>query len=176
MAIYNRSIGICYLLAVAFGVFGYFVPSVLPSIDVYIMLVLVPGFICLLLMSKSSTLIESSLSSGFRHAHRSVDTSILRRFIIDPVSDEEAVVTGQSTTTFRQACLHDWPFSRIRARSEWIIKDNKGNDITHAELSTYDGTATIEGHYLSTQTQSYYEEDNSEDYYSTHDDAVKYYD
>ena len=175
MATYNRTIGFCVVLAIAFGVFGLFVP-VFPSIDVYILFVFVSGFLCLLLTTKSSSLIESSVGRGFRDAHRSLDTSVVSRFIRDPISDEEVIVVGSPDTTFRQACLQDWPFDGIRARSDWIIKDDKGNDITDAPLSRYDGNATIEGQYSTTQTQSYYEEDKSEDSFSTHSDAVEYYD
>ncbi|MHA1960645.1 MAG: hypothetical protein ACW99U_10455 [Candidatus Thorarchaeota archaeon] len=176
MARVNRTLGFCYVVAVAFAVFGYYVPSVLPSMDIYIMVVLLPGFICLLLVSRTSTIIESSLRGGFRQSYRSVDSSLIRRFITDPVTDEEVIVTGPSTTTFRQACLQKWPFSRINPRGEWIIKDNKGNDITNETLSRYDGAAIIEAHYSSTQTSGYYDEDKSEDRYSTHSDAVEYYD
>lgn len=104
------------------------------------------------------------------------DPSFIHRVVRDVRSGQEVVVSGLPKTTFRDACLRDWPFRRISKKSEWLIKDERGNDISNQSLSDYDGIATIEAFVEGAPEQYESGKAETEDRYSTHDDAVEYYD
>ncbi|MFO7837634.1 MAG: hypothetical protein R6V83_13410 [Candidatus Thorarchaeota archaeon] len=66
-----------------------------------------------------------------------VDTSQLHRVVIDNLTGEEKVISGSQDVTFRSAAQKNWPFERIDKKSNWVIVDERGNDITDKKLSDY---------------------------------------
>jgi hypothetical protein len=74
---------------------------------------------------------------------RSYDPSSVNRAIIDHNTGKEYVISGRSDQTFRSTCLEIWVFTSMRKKSDWTIIDDKGNDISEAPLSSYDGVAQI---------------------------------
>lgn len=71
------------------------------------------------------------------------DPSMVQRVVIDTYTNEEFIVAGTPDTTFGDACRKDWQFQSISSDS-WIIKDERGNDITSNPLASYHGIARIE--------------------------------
>ncbi|RDE14463.1 MAG: hypothetical protein C4K49_07595 [Candidatus Thorarchaeota archaeon] len=76
-------------------------------------------------------------------AVRPLDVSVVTRVVRNPLSGQECVVSGSSSTTFRQACLAKWPFKDVSAHGNWIILDDRGNDITNRPLTSCDCVAVI---------------------------------
>lgn len=74
---------------------------------------------------------------------RAYDSSITTRVILDSSSGQECLVNGPASQTFREACIDDWPFDSIGKREPWIIRDDRGNDVSDLPLSEYNGIATI---------------------------------
>lgn len=114
-----------------------------------------------------------------RHRYRIVgdliDGSVVHRVVMDPISDEGYIISGPPHITFREACLSQWPFERIPTKSDWIIRDERSNDVSDKPLSDVDGITFIEAYITSTPIQMS-EERDKEDRYSTPGSAVEYYD
>lgn len=72
-----------------------------------------------------------------------MDMSVLHRFVIDKVSGDEILIHGSPETTFREALLEYWTFSRIARHAHWNVYDAHGENITNAPLASYDGPAYI---------------------------------
>ena len=94
---------------------------------------------------------NSGVSFSIRPPHRSLETvrvkkdlSHLSRLIIDSITDEEHIVHGEPSWTFRFTCISDWKFKNFPKSGNWIIKDERGNDISSTPLERYDGIASIE--------------------------------
>ncbi|MHA2425518.1 MAG: hypothetical protein ACXAEF_12075, partial [Candidatus Thorarchaeota archaeon] len=98
--------------------------------------------------------------------------------VADPLSDEEHIISGKPEWTYRETCVREWPFKSISKSGDWIIKDEKGNDISNTPLDRYNGIASIE-YTISerTSTDEYKEKsDDRSDEYSSIDQGVTYYD
>jgi len=75
---------------------------------------------------------------------RPVDLSVITRVVRNPFSGQECIVSGTASTTFRQACLAEWPFKGVSVHSHWIVMDDCGNDITDEPLTSCDSVAVIQ--------------------------------
>jgi hypothetical protein len=93
------------------------------------------------------------------------DKQAIRRVVKDPVSNEEKIVFGPEGTTYREACRSSWPFSGIRRSEQWIVVDERGNDISNQVLESYSGLAQIIVHIGAVQ------QDNLPIYLSEEDQA-----
>jgi hypothetical protein len=67
---------------------------------------------------------------------------ICSRVICDSQSGEERIVRGHPNSSIQEILEDDWPFSR-KARGEWYVTDERGNDITNWPISNWEGIATI---------------------------------
>lgn len=116
--------------------------------------------------------LDEQMDKSPEGAYHSVDTSTIHRVIVDPATKEEIVVHGRDNTTFRDAVRKYWGFSQIDRGSNWIITDERGNDISDSSLSLFDGIAKIRivGD-LPVDTP-----ESSEADYSSLDSSVEYYD
>jgi len=93
-----------------------------------------------------------------------------RRAVRDGIEGLEKLVTGSETTTYRKACLDNWQFKSVSRKSNWMVRDERGNDVTDELLSRSDGILIIEGEYPTQETS------NESDEYSSIHDSVEYYD
>jgi len=112
---------------------------------------------------------------------RSRNPSKLKRLIVDSHTSEEAIVSGSPKTTFRQAALSDWKFTTIDKDEDWVIEDERRNDITSSTLDSYDSIAYIvpEKHRSAregTTAPADYVDDDEEKRYSTIDSGVEFFD
>jgi hypothetical protein len=106
-----------------------------------------------------------------------MDLSEIRRVIAESSGGLEIIVRGSLETTYREACLDYWDFKRIRKNDNWIIVDERGNDITNITLDSYNGPAKlvlIGG--PTTSSRSTYDEVEKYDEASESDYGVTYYD
>ncbi|MHA1857814.1 MAG: hypothetical protein ACTSUU_00035 [Candidatus Thorarchaeota archaeon] len=83
---------------------------------------------------------ESRSFEGF--AYEEVDTAEIRRVVTDRSSGKEVIVCGTADTTFRQAALDYWDFD-IDRDSDWLVEDDRGNDISDTPLGSYGGLAFL---------------------------------
>ncbi len=107
------------------------------------------------------------------------DPSILKRVIREPETGQEIIVSGRADTTFREALRRGWAFRGLSEDSEWIVVDDRGNDISDRPLSEYDGIAEIAfwtGDRYVSQQQAAAASDDSDDLsrYSTIRDSVEF--
>ncbi len=95
---------------------------------------------------------------------------LYRRAVRDGIEGVEKLVTGFETTTFREACIDNWQFKSVDKKSNWMVRDDRNNDVTDKPLSCFDGILIIEGEYPTMETSS-----ESDEFTSIHD-SVEYYD
>lgn len=101
------------------------------------------------------------------------DSTKFRRVVRDGVEGPERLVFGSETTTFRDACIASWQFESVSRKSNWFVKDDRGNDITNILLSSFDGIATLFPEYGSEIAR---ESSDQSSEYSDLKDSVEYYD
>jgi hypothetical protein len=89
---------------------------------------------------KSMTKRKSRSGKG---SYQEYDSSIITRIIHDRSTGEEHLISGHHSDTFRDTCDKDWPFDAIGKDEPWIVTDDRGNDISDASLSSYDGMVRI---------------------------------
>jgi hypothetical protein len=97
---------------------------------------------------------------------------------VDSGSNDEHLIAGDPNWTYRTTLLKDWPFKNIPKSGEWIVKDERGNDISNTPLGQYDSIASLE-YRMSEETsiREYQEkEDDRSDEYTSIDQGVTYYD
>ena len=105
------------------------------------------------------------------------DPSVMQRVIMGGLIGQEVIVSGPPEMTYRDACLDDWQFKLIQRGSEWIIVDERRNDITNTPLASYHGIAKIVQIGASAvHKRSAYSEEETEQEESTTDYGVTYYD
>ncbi|TFH10222.1 MAG: hypothetical protein E4H14_02895 [Candidatus Thorarchaeota archaeon] len=75
------------------------------------------------------------------------DHSIFMRVIKDGYDGKEFIVSGDSETTFGQACKNQWQFESVSRNSSWYIKDERGNDVTDMFLISSDGICILISEY-----------------------------
>ncbi|MHA1903930.1 MAG: hypothetical protein ACXADL_07925 [Candidatus Thorarchaeota archaeon] len=131
-------------------------------------------------------IVSRQVASGIGHTlppdlvGRPRDSTMIQRVIVNRENEREYIVEGLPNTTFRDACIKNWPFKGIRQRSKWIIQDERGNDITSELLESYNSVAFIVGTIMSiqdikTQVQVKELRDRSDEY-SSLDVGVEFYD
>ena len=106
--------------------------------------------------------------------------TMIQRVIVDRENEREYIVEGLPSTTFREVCKENWPFNGIRQNNQWIIQDERGNDITGEPLESYNSIACIVGAIIYDQEIKMRElvkqiQDRSDDY-SSMDEGVEFYD
>ncbi len=98
---------------------------------------------------------------------------IFKRVIKDGFDGAEFIVSGDSETTFGQACKDHWQFDSVSRNSGWFIKDERGNDVTDISLDTIDSICILIPEYGSEKQKKASDEDSK---YSSLHDSVEYYD
>lgn len=145
------------------------------------------GFILLLINITTGTGMSFSYpsvpakSKGSYAPQKNRNPSYIARVIAYRNGNEEYIVSGEPSSTFREVCLIDWPFSSISKSSQWDVVDERGNDISNSTLESYHGIAEIRvrgivmtrGYHVGTPNES--QEDKSEEYTSIHQ-GVTFYD
>jgi len=128
----------------------------------------------------------SGINFGYRLPRGTYDVSLKKdpshiyRALLHKESGEEYLVNGPPRATFRKVLQDNWPFKKIHKNESWIVRDERGNELTNQTLESCEGVATIELLYgeglkpvesdkRSKRTADY-------DNLSTHHDAVTYYD
>lgn len=98
-----------------------------------------------------------------------------KRVVRDGYDGPEYLISGPLGKTFKNACQEQWQFKKTEKREGWIIKDERGNDITDASLESYDGIAIIVSTY---STESSLEKSKSDTVseFTSIDEGVEYYD
>jgi hypothetical protein len=145
--------------------------SLVPNVFVsFIIFVLVCSTILSLMVLQFGVFSRAISRSRIFKRYSEPNPRLFRRAIRDGVDGVEKLVVGSETTTFREACLDQWQFSSVDRKSNWLIKDERGNDATDYPLSRFDGVLIIQGEY---QTDAPL--DKSDEYSSIHD-SVEYYD
>ena len=129
-------------------------------------------------------LLACGVASYFPHSRRYIsrkrkrilterDSTKYRRVVRDGVDGSEVLVFGSENTTFRDACIASWQFESANRNSNWLVKDDRGNDITNSLLSSFGGIAVLIGDY---GTQSHRESLDTSAEYSDLRDSVEYFD
>ena len=90
---------------------------------------------------------ESLIRTKILKRYRERDPAICTRVIKDGPSGAEYLISGSQKETFGNACREQWQFIKTDKKSNWIVKDERGNDITNDPLESYDSIATIMGTY-----------------------------
>ncbi|MHA1480096.1 MAG: hypothetical protein ACTSQZ_01560 [Candidatus Thorarchaeota archaeon] len=135
------------------------------------------GFIMVICIV-SATCSERIISkTAIRPTYRPLDPTFIQRVIIGELIGQEVIVSGPPEMTYRDACLDDWQFKLIQRGSEWIIVDERKNDITNTPLASYHGIAKIVQIGVSAihRTSAYAKEEEEQEK-PTSDYGVEYYD
>jgi len=145
------------------------------------------GFILLLVNIATGTGMSFSYPSvpaksrGSYAPQKKRNPSHIARVLVYRNGNEEHIVNGEPSSTFREVCLIDWPFSSISKSSQWDVVDERGNNISNSTLESYYGIAEIRVRGIVT-TRGYhvgepngFHDDKSEEYTSI-DQGVTYYD
>ena len=108
-----------------------------------------------------------------RRRYKESESSIFKRVIKDGPDGNEFIVSGDTETTFGQACKDCWQFESVSRNSSWYIKDERGNDVTDMPLTSSDGICILIKEYGSGKQKK--EHDKASESSSIHD-SVEYYD
>jgi hypothetical protein len=104
-------------------------------------------FLLLVLGCAGSTSMASGISAlahrPFTIQPNTPDSGIWKRVVRDSLTGESHIIVGSDKTTFREALLTSWPFKNRDKDSNWIVNDDKNNDITYRLLSEIDCVADI---------------------------------
>jgi hypothetical protein len=76
-------------------------------------------------------------------SYREADPKRIVRLVRNASTGKEVLVAGEGLCTFREACIASSGFALARMEGEWVIEDERGNDISLYPLSSYDGIATL---------------------------------
>ncbi|MFX0108340.1 MAG: hypothetical protein ACFE7R_08655 [Candidatus Hodarchaeota archaeon] len=101
------------------------------------------GSLFILVGAAGAAMIRVSKPLTYDKASVPLDTSIFTRVVKERQSGEEHVIEGTFDTTFREACLSDWKFESVRKNEDWIIEDERRNDISVRKLSEYSSIAYL---------------------------------
>jgi hypothetical protein len=118
---------------------------------------------------------DSMAGSKMLKKYQERDPTICERVVKDGPDGADYLISGPAKETFGDACKKHWQFVRTDKRSSWIIKDERGNDITNSPLESYDGIAMIVGTYGAEYYTGESESDLPSDYTSI-EDSTEYYD
>jgi ABC-type multidrug transport system fused ATPase/permease subunit len=160
------------LLILAGAILGPLEGIVASSLLVFIIFL---TMIAMTLLGIFSAFIEFMVGNKQLKMYKEPDPSIFERVIRDGFDGAEYLVGGHREETFGHACQKNWQFTKTDRHTGWIIKDERGNDITNASLASYDGIAIIVSTYGEESMLEKPESDTSSDYTSI-DEGVEYYD
>jgi hypothetical protein len=159
---------------IAFFIYDFFFASVIhPNVPFFVGEVIVIVIAC--------SFVIAGIADGYPETRRyitrpqkavysAMDPSILCRVVKDGLEGAEYMVHGSGEITFREACTANWQFKYIDRKSNWIIINNNGNDVSNEPLSRFDGLFTLIG--LNGTDES---SDSADEFTSIHD-SVEYYD
>jgi len=119
--------------------------------------------------------VESVARSKALKKYRDPDPTICQRVVKDGIDGAEYLISGTQEETFGHACKEHWQFVKTDKHSSWIIKDERGNDITNSALESYDSIAIIVGTFGSDYFTGESESDLPSEYTSI-EDGTEYYD
>jgi len=106
--------------------------------------------------------------------------SFTQRVVFDTLTRHEYIISGTHSQSFRSACKDDWVFRSIGANDDWMIQDERGNDISALPLSEYHGIAKLVSTEPTKMHRSYYdaieETSDKSDEYSDMERGVTFYD
>ena len=108
-----------------------------------------------------------------RRYSKDSESSIYKRVVKDGYDGREFIVSGDSETTFGQACKNQWQFESVGRNSGWYIKDKRGNDVTNMSLISFDGICILIPEYGSEKKT---EDRDKVSVSSSIHDSVEYYD
>jgi hypothetical protein len=139
------------------------------------------GFFVILLNLVSGTGVSFSYrapSDSPQPVHIRKDPNHISRVVGDTNTKEEYIIFGAPDWSYRTALLSDWPFNNVSKSGDWIVKDERGNDISNTPLERYDSIASIEYHIPEKSSIEEYREksDDRSDEYTSIDQGVTYYD
>jgi hypothetical protein len=112
-------------------------------------------------------------AEGGSSRYKPQNPSNCMRVIKDGASGLEFIISGDREETFAEVCRTNWPFERVKRKSKWYIKDERGNDVSDKPLGSVDGIFYLIPEYGS-EIQK--EEPNKSDDYSSIPNGVTYYD
>jgi hypothetical protein len=161
-------------------VIGSYLTTLLFGIStLYFMLIGVFGLVIVMILKTQAELIANrAVRADYAAAPR--DPSKIKRVIMDTYNEEEIIIHGLTSDTFRSACRRNWNFSSIGRDTPWIIQDERGNDITELKLTEYHGIAYLVSQHPMDSGEMYYQEHEEStdrsDQYSDMDQGVELYD
>ena len=142
-------------------------PNIFPG---FVTFVLVCTTIVTVLVLQFGAFSRAISRSRYLNRYSEPNPRSFRRVVRDGIEGVEKLVTGSEKTTFREACLDNWQFKSVVRKSDWMVRDERGNDVTDQPLSRFDGVLYIEGDY------PIMESSNESDEYTSIHDSVEYYD
>ena len=71
------------------------------------------------------------------------DPSRYTRLVKDGVNGAEFLIEGDEHTLFRTACLRNWQFVTVDKKSDWMVLDARGNDVSNHPLSHTSKTSRL---------------------------------
>jgi hypothetical protein len=142
-------------------------PNIFPSFVIFVLFCTTLVTVVVLQFDKFS---RAMSRSKYLKKYSEPNPRLYRRVVRDGIEGVEKLVTGSETTTFREACLDNWQFKSVDKKSDWMVRDERGNDVTDQPLSRFDGILFIEGEYPTMESS------NESDEYTSIRDSVEYYD
>ena len=82
-------------------------------------------------------------AEGGSSRYKVQDPSTCMRIIRDGPNGQEFIITGTREDTFAQACKRNWYFQSVKRKSNWYIKDERDNDVSHKLMDSVDGIFTL---------------------------------
>jgi hypothetical protein len=161
-------------------IIGSFLATLTLGINTSYFVIFVVFSIVLISLTRGSAQVIADGSVRAELAGRPRDPTIIQRVVVDTFNEEEMIIRGSDSDTFRTACRAHWNFSSIPRESSWILEDDRGNDISELKLTEYHGIA----HLVSTNPmdsgemyiQTSGEPKDKTDEYSDMDRGVEFYD
>jgi hypothetical protein len=119
--------------------------------------------------------IEVTSNSKLYKTYSEPNPLICHRIVKDGHDGAEYLIIGPEEEKFGHACRKQWQFVKTDIHSNWIVKDERGNDITNASLQSSNGIAIVIDIYGS-EYLSDIEESDISSVYTSIDEGTKYYD
>ena len=138
----------CVFAVIVLGVgltIGWFSGSgYLPFLPETVVMLTMIAFCLMMLLSTTTAMASTDYIARQNHSilPEAMEDDTCSRVIRDSQSGEEKIIKGHPNTSIQEIFEDYWPF-REKARSEWYVTDEKGNDITSWPMSNWEGIATI---------------------------------
>ena len=142
-------------------------PNVFPS---FVLFVLFCTTLVTVMVLQFGVFSRAMSRSRYLNKYSEPNPRLFRRVVRDGIDGVEKLVTGSETTTFREARLNNWQFKSVIKKSNWMVRDERGNAVTDQPLSRFDGILVIEVEYPNMESSNEFDE-----FASIHD-SVEYYD